>query len=138
MLDRKLPLVAGDEQRAGFEPSHCALAQGLQRRVVDRFPRVAVDDAENLPDRPAAGFGDRPSGHLLGDFVQQQHAAVGIGGDHSVADAAERGAQPFALAAQFHERRVAIAVGAPHRADRGPREHGEHENAQHGEDGERR
>ena len=59
MLDRKLPLVAGDEERAGFEPRHRALAQGLQRRVVDRLARVAVDDAEHLPDRPAAGFGDR-------------------------------------------------------------------------------
>ena len=35
MLDRQFLLVAGDEQRARFEPRHRALAQRLQRRVVD-------------------------------------------------------------------------------------------------------
>ena len=138
MLDRNLPLVARDEESARFEPRHRALTQSFQRRVVDRLARTRIDDAKHLPDRPSASLGDGPAGHLLGDPVEKQNAAARVGGNHPVADRAERRAQPFALAAQFHERGVAIAVGTPDRADRGPGEHGKHEDACDGENGERR
>jgi hypothetical protein len=52
---------------------------------VDLGERLSDDGVERVP------------AELLGDPVHEQHAAVGVGGDHSVADAAESHGQAVLL-----------------------------------------
>ena len=89
VLDRQLLIITGDKQAAGFKPRRSALAQGPERRIVERLAACLVDDAENLPDRLAARVRERPAGQLLGDLIEQQHAAGRVGGDHALADTAD-------------------------------------------------
>ena len=137
ILDGQLLVVAGEEQSAGLKPGGGAFAQSAERGIVERLAALLVDDAEHFPNRLAAGVGERPAGELLGDLVEQKHAPRGVGGDHALADAADGGAQPFPLTPELDQRLVAGAIGPAHGVDRGPGEGREHDDARHGENGER-
>ena len=47
-----------------------------------------MDDGKTL-DFFSDGVGERPSGQLLGDWIEIAHATPRVGGDHAVADARE-------------------------------------------------
>ena len=66
-------------------------------RVLDRLPGLLVDDAKHFFQRAADGFGLAPAGKVFGHFVHERDACAIISGDHGVANAGQRGPQPFAL-----------------------------------------
>ena len=72
VVDRGLPAVAGDEHRVVGEADRLARREDLLDRALDGEPGQLVDDAEDLPERPADGLRLRPAAERLGDRVQER------------------------------------------------------------------
>ena len=91
--------VEGQKHRVVGQPDRRPARNHLPRRVLDRFARPGIDDAEHLDYRPAFRLRKRPSGQPLGDRVHAGDSPFRIGGDHRVSDGLQgEGQVCFALA----------------------------------------
>ena len=95
-----LGAVPGDQDGVVGQADDRPLAERPGRRALDRPAGRLVDDPEDLLQRPAGGLGLRPAGQRLGDGVEEGDPALGVGGDHRVADAGQGHPEPLALAVQ--------------------------------------
>lgn len=77
-------MVRQADDLAGFD-ARTAGIHLVARHFVDDFE----DDFQSL----ALGFGFAPAGECVRNGVEQRHLARGVGGDHAVANANERGAE---------------------------------------------
>ena len=75
-----------------IRPSRRPAARGF-----DLVAGFLVDDAKDRRQVLAHGVVGRPTGQVLGDDVEKRHAALGVGGDHAIADADQRGPEQFAV-----------------------------------------
>ena len=92
--------VFGDEQAVVRQPDDHALPQGSDGGTLDRLAALFVDDAEHAVERLARRFFQRPAGQGLSDRVQEGDAALGVGGNHRIANAGERDTTPLRLEVQ--------------------------------------
>ena len=99
VVDRTLGAVPADEHGVVRQADDDALAQRPRRRVLDRLARLLVDDPEHRVERLAERLVLRPAGQRLGHCVQVGDAAVDVGGDDRIADAAQRDPQHLARSA---------------------------------------
>lgn len=97
VVDRRFRAVLGDEDGVVGEADDRAQADGLVDRAFDELACLFVDNVEHVEQRSADRVGGRPAGHPLGDGVHVRDAGGGVGGDHGVADAAERSGEPRPL-----------------------------------------
>ena len=68
-------------------------------RILNRLARTLVDDPEYGVERLTCGILQQPAGQRFGHAVHIRDAAVDVGGDDGVANAAQRHAQQFAALA---------------------------------------
>ena len=93
VVDRVLAAILVQQDRVVGEAHHGSLPERLRRRVLDRLPRLLVDDPEHRFERLAHRLCLRPAGQRLGHGVQVRDAAVDVRRHHRVADAAQRDLQ---------------------------------------------
>ena len=96
VVDRALAAVLANQHRVIRQANDDPLAKRFRRRVLDRPARLLVDDAEHRVERLADGIRLHPAGQRFGDGIHVRDAAVDVGGDDRVADAAQRDAQQLA------------------------------------------
>jgi hypothetical protein len=96
VIDRALRAVLAHEHRVVGQSDDHAVVQCARGRARDNLARVLVDDVEHALERLATRVGGRPAGERLGGLVHRGDPAGQVGGDHRVADAAQRDAQHFA------------------------------------------
>ncbi len=89
-LDVDLVAVAADEQRRAYRLDRARAADGDCERVFERLAGLLVEAAEHLVDLAPGGLLELPSGQLLGHRIEVLDVALGIGGDHAVADRLQR------------------------------------------------
>ena len=99
ILDRAFRSRLGNQHRVIGQPGDGSLAENFFDRIQSRQASVLVDDFEHCHQRLALRLLLAPAGELLRDGVQKRDIALGVGGDHAVADAGQRRAKPFALVA---------------------------------------
>ncbi len=78
-----------------LQTDHGAFVEDAPDGAVDRFTGILVEDMEYLLTRLAPGLWLGPTGQGFGHRVHKLDVAVGVGGDHGVADALEGGGQPL-------------------------------------------
>ena len=83
------------------EADDLALAQDLFDRTFDRGARLLVDYGEDLGERAALCFRERPAGQTLGHRVHELDAPRCVRRDDGVADALERSLQRLAAQARL-------------------------------------
>jgi hypothetical protein len=101
ILNRNLAAVAGDQRGVVRQGYRAAFPQHMGHRVVTRLAGLFVDRAEHALDRLAQDFLRGPAGERLGHRIEEGNPAFGIAGDHGVADAGERDAEPLTLLAHL-------------------------------------
>ena len=99
-----LAAVLPNQQRVIREADDDPVPKGFRRRILDRQTRVLVDDPKHCVERLADRFCLHPPGQRFGDGVHVRDAAVDVGGDDGVADAAQRHPQQLALLVGAHLR----------------------------------
>ncbi len=77
--------------------NHDPLREGSRRRILNRNPRIFIDDVEHLPYRFANGFRLRPARDGLRRRVDKLHPPFGVGGNHPIANAGESHAKALPL-----------------------------------------
>ena len=92
--------VLGDEQAVVRQPDDHALPQGSHRGTLDRLAALFVDDAEHAVERSARRLLQHPAGQGLRDRVEEGDAALGVRGNHRIANAGERDTTPLRLEVQ--------------------------------------
>ncbi len=89
--------IPADEQDLLIRPDDLAVAHNPGKEKLVRRLRGSPDRSEDLTQGTAERFVQAPSGESLGDRVQEQHQAVGVGCDHGVGDAGECDTQQLVL-----------------------------------------
>ena len=69
-------------------------------RIGHRLARIGIDDAEHFRQQVPARVAQRPGGHLFCRWVHARYAALGVGGNHGVADRMQCRRQTFFAFAQ--------------------------------------
>ena len=104
VFDGHFAAVFGNQGGVVGQGDGLLLAEHLGHHVDGGLPRLFVDRAEDAGDGPSHGLVRRPAGQVGGDRVQERDAAADIGGQHRVADAIQRDAEPFAVPVYFRFR----------------------------------
>jgi hypothetical protein len=95
VIDGNFSPVLREQQSMVRKARDRAFAEHLFDWVVDRAPRLLVDDNEDLRQPPADRFGVTPARQRLGDRVHEGDAPRGISRDDGVPDTRERRSQPL-------------------------------------------
>ncbi len=95
-----LVAVAADEQHRAHRLDGTRAADGYAQRILQRFAGFLVKRAEDLLDGAPLAILEAPPGQRLGDRIHVVDDALGIGGDHAVADALQRDLRALLLAEQ--------------------------------------
>ena len=85
-----------------------AFAQNTGNGLLRRLTGLLVDDAKHALDRLARCLLGLPTGERFGHGIDKADSPFGIRGDHGVADARERDAQPLPLLAELPVGLVAV------------------------------
>ena len=93
IVDRDPAAVPGDQDGVIGQSHHRAVAQHLGGEVRRGPARDFVFDAEDFRQRAAFGVSVGPAGERFRDGVHEVNAALRVGGNHGVADAAQRSGQ---------------------------------------------
>ena len=97
VVDGPLGAVPGDQDRVVGQPHDHTLPQCSEGRVLDLRAGLLVDDLENRFQRLALGFLLCPARQVLRYGVQEADVGLSVRGDHCIADAGQRCAEPLAL-----------------------------------------
>ena len=90
ILDRRLAAEPAPQCGIGLQGDDPVVADRDPQRRQGRFAVRHVDQLDDGVDRLPDGLGFGPSGHHLGDGIQQADAQVGVADDHGVADRVQR------------------------------------------------
>jgi hypothetical protein len=112
VVDRVLAALPVDEHRVVREADDGTVLQGPRGRVLDGLARILVHDPEHSAQRLTDGVRLAPAGQRLGHGIERGDAALEVGGDDRVADAAQRDPQQLASLA-------GPLLGDPHRLGEG-------------------
>jgi hypothetical protein len=83
------------------QPDDAARLQGADRGIADRLAGAFMDNLEHVWQELPQGIRERPIGQRFGHRVHEGNAPVGVRGNHPIADAGQRRAQPFRMLSQF-------------------------------------
>ncbi len=97
VVDRPFRTVPGDQNGVIRQADDHPVAERAGGGILDDLARSLVNDPEHIGERPPLGVGLGPAGQALRDGIEERDAALGVGRDHGVANAAERHAEPFRL-----------------------------------------
>jgi len=89
ILDRILHPVASQQHTVGSQPDDPILLNGELGGIRGGLARRAVDDVEDLRQRPTACLGASPAGHRLGHGIQVGHPSQQVGAQYRVTDGIE-------------------------------------------------
>jgi hypothetical protein len=98
--DRVFRAIAAHEDRGVRHPDDVPATHDQCRRILDPFAGLLAEDVEDLGQWLALRGRHGPAGQPLGGAVEERDESLGIGGDHRVADAAERDPKPLLLRPQ--------------------------------------
>jgi hypothetical protein len=86
IFDRHLDPVAPHQEAVRCQADDAIELHRLLHRVARRFTSRAVDDPEDVGERPAQSLVMRPAGHPFGHGIEIGHRALEIDAEHRVAD----------------------------------------------------
>jgi hypothetical protein len=89
IFDGRLKAIAPDKDAVDSQAHGAILLDGHFQGVASRFAGGTVNDAEDLDEGFAEGFGAGPAGHGFGDQVEIVDVAGNIGGKNGVANGVE-------------------------------------------------
>jgi hypothetical protein len=100
VFNRNLSAVSGNQDRVIGKPDGRAFALDGRKRAFDRLACLFVDDLKNRFEPLIIGVCKPPARECFGGRVDEIDEAFDIRGNHGVADAGQRHAQPLALLTQ--------------------------------------
>ena len=87
------------QNRVVGQAHHASLFQHLGHRIIHRVARLLIEDGKHLVDRLSLRLAKADSSQLFRNGIDKDHSPVFVGGNHRVANAGQRNAEPlFALA----------------------------------------
>ncbi len=128
VVDGPLAAILADERGVVGEPHDGGVAYRPPSRILHGRARALVDDAKHAFERLLQHLLRRPARHGLGNGVGEGDAAIVVGREHRIADAAERHAQSLALGGDLGGSALLQAKASPaqveHEHEQGPGDHG--------------
>ena len=109
IFDRGVETVSVAQQDPADQIGDDVAFHGSAQRIGYGLAGLRVEQLENFLDRTALRLGTGPAGHRFGYRVERGHAQFGIGGDHRIADRAQRHFGQLALAVERLLERLALA-----------------------------
>ena len=104
-----LAAITGNQYGVIGQTNNGAMLQGLHNRDDGGVAVFLVDDIENVCNGPAVGLRMCPAGELLGNWIEQGHAGLGIGGDYRITNGIECDAELFFAILQSEIRQLKLA-----------------------------
>ncbi|MPN45166.1 hypothetical protein SDC9_192733 [bioreactor metagenome] len=91
VLNKDARAVAGNQNRMVGQFERFARFQHPLNGVFDRLAREFVDDVEYFRQWSACGLVERPAGQSFRYMVENDHASLGVRGNHPVTNRQQRG-----------------------------------------------